>query len=99
MDMTIVSALAGIVGSLCGGSASVATAWVTQKTLNKRKGIRAEVNKREALYGEFINEWRSMPTHAKRPTANWQNGLESGTHVQRKIRLAFANVAAHPQGN
>ena len=42
---------------------------------------------------------RSMPTHAKRPTANWQNGLESGTHVQRKIRLAFANVAAHPQVN
>ena len=56
MDTTIVTALAGIVGSLCGGSASVATAWVTQKTLNKRQGIRAEVKKREALYGEFINE-------------------------------------------
>ncbi|PYJ45330.1 MAG: hypothetical protein DME85_13450 [Verrucomicrobia bacterium] len=42
---------------------------------------------------------RSIPTHAKRLTANWQNGLESGSHVQRKIRLAFANVAAHPQVN
>jgi len=41
----------------------------------------------------------AMPTHAKRLTANWQNGLESGTHVQRKVRLAFANVAAHPQVN
>jgi hypothetical protein len=56
MDTTIVSALAGIIGSLCGGSASVATAWVTQKTLSKREVIRAEVSKREALYGEFINE-------------------------------------------
>ena len=56
MDTTIVTALAGIVGSLCGGSASVATAWVTQKTRNKRERIRAEVKKREALYGEFINE-------------------------------------------
>jgi hypothetical protein len=56
MDTAIVSALAGIVGSLCGGSASVATAWVTQKTLSKRERIRAEFNKREALYGEFINE-------------------------------------------
>ena len=56
METTIVTALAGIVGSLCGGSASVATAWVTQKTRNKRERIRAEVNKREALYGEFINE-------------------------------------------
>ena len=56
MDTTIVSTLAGIVGSLCGGSASVATAWVTQKTQNKRERIRSEVKKREALYGEFINE-------------------------------------------
>ena len=56
MDTTIVSTLAGIVGTLCGGSASVATAWVTQKTQNKRERIRAEVKKREALYGEFINE-------------------------------------------
>ena len=56
MDTSIVSALAGIVGSLCGGSASVATAWVTQKTRNKRERMRAEVKKREALYGEFINE-------------------------------------------
>ena len=56
MDTTIVTALAGIFGSICGGSASVATAWVTQKTRNKRERIRAEVNKRETLYGEFINE-------------------------------------------
>ena len=50
MDTTIVSALAGIVGSLCGGSASVATAWVTQKTRNKRERMRAEVRKtRSAL--------------------------------------------------
>jgi hypothetical protein len=26
----------------------------------------------------------------KRLTANWQNGLESGCHVQRKLRLGFA---------
>ena len=56
MDTTIVSALAGIFGSLSGGSASVAPTWITQKTLNKRERMRAEVEKREALYGEFINE-------------------------------------------
>jgi hypothetical protein len=56
MDTTIVTALAGIVGSLCGGSASVATAWVTHKTRARRDVLRAEFNKREALYGEFINE-------------------------------------------
>ena len=49
MDTTIVSALAGIVGSLCGGSASGATAWVTHKTRAKREVLRADFNKRETL--------------------------------------------------
>jgi hypothetical protein len=56
MDTTIVSALAGIFGSLSGGSASVATVWFAQNTRNKREAARAELAKREALYGEFINE-------------------------------------------
>ena len=56
MDTTIVTALAGILGSLCGGSATVATAWVTNKTRARREVLRAEFNKRETLYGEFIEE-------------------------------------------
>ena len=56
MDTTIVGALAGIFGSLCGGSASVATAWVTHKTSARREVQRAELTKRETLYGEFIHE-------------------------------------------
>ena len=56
MDATIVTALAGIGGSLCGGTASFATVWLTQKTRAKHTEIRAELNKRETLYGEFIKE-------------------------------------------
>jgi hypothetical protein len=56
MDTTMISALAGIAGTMCGGSASVAAAWVTHKGRAKRDGIRAAISKREALYGEFINE-------------------------------------------
>lgn len=56
MDATIVPALTGIFGSLLGGSASMATAWVTQRTSNKRKEFRAELTRRETLYGQFINE-------------------------------------------
>ena len=56
MDTTIVSALTGIIGTICGGSASFATAWVTQKSHARREEVRAEVSKREALYGEFIDE-------------------------------------------
>ena len=56
MDTAIVSALAGIFGSLSGGSASVATTWLAHNRRSKREARLAEVAKREALYGEFINE-------------------------------------------
>jgi hypothetical protein len=56
MDSAIVSAMAAVLGSLVGGSATVATAWITQKTVSQRDMIRTEVGKREALYGEFIAE-------------------------------------------
>jgi hypothetical protein len=56
MDTAIVTAMAGVLGSLVGGSATVAATWVTQRTLSKRELIRTEVRRREALYGEFISE-------------------------------------------
>ena len=56
MDATIVTALAGIGGSLCGGAASFATAWMTHKARAKGEVVRLELNKRETLYGEFIDE-------------------------------------------
>jgi hypothetical protein len=56
MDAAIVTALTGVFGSLLGGSASVATAWVTQRTSNKRKEFHAELTRRGALYSQFINE-------------------------------------------
>jgi hypothetical protein len=56
MDATLLIAMAGVLGSLVGGSASVATTWMAQRTMNKRELAREELRKREALYGEFIGE-------------------------------------------
>ena len=56
MDTALISALSAVMGSLVGGSASVATTWMAQKTINKRELLREELRKREALYGEFIGE-------------------------------------------
>lgn len=56
MDTALLSALSAVLGSLVGGSASVATTWMAQKTLNRREVLREELRKREALYGEFIGE-------------------------------------------
>jgi hypothetical protein len=48
--------MSGVLGSLVGGSASVATTWIAQKTLNRRELLREQLRTREALYGEFIGE-------------------------------------------
>jgi hypothetical protein len=56
MDAMLISAMSGMMGTLVGGSATVATAWVTQKKLARRDLVREEVSRREALYGDFIGE-------------------------------------------
>ena len=56
MDNTIVTALAGVLGSLVGGTATAAAAWLSARTHSRRELVAAEMKKREALYGEFINE-------------------------------------------
>jgi len=56
MDTALLGALSAVMGSLVGGSASVATTWIAQRTLGKRELVREEIRKREALYGEFIGE-------------------------------------------
>jgi len=56
MEPALVGAISAVVGSLVGGSASVATTWMAQKTMSKRELAREELRKREALYGEFIGE-------------------------------------------
>ena len=48
--------MSAVLGSLVGGSASVMTTWMAQKTVSRREVAREELRKREALYGEFIGE-------------------------------------------
>ena len=92
MDTTIVTALAGIVGSLCGGSASVATAWVTHKTRAKREELRAEFNKRETLYGEFINECSKRVMDSLERNLDKPDRLLSIYALLNRIRLCASDA-------
>ncbi|HVN37308.1 MAG TPA: hypothetical protein VMW19_03925 [Myxococcota bacterium] len=56
MDTAVLSALSAILGSAVGGSATFATAWLTQRTEGRRASIEGEIRKREGLYVEFIAE-------------------------------------------
>jgi hypothetical protein len=99
MDTTIVTALTALAGSLLGGSASVATAWVTQRTSNKRKQFQAEFNRREALYGQFINECSAHALHSFEQSLDKSEKLLSIYALLNRIRLCASdgvlNAAEH----
>lgn len=56
MDATGLTALAAVLGSLLGASASIATTWISQRTQGKRAMAEWKLREREALYKEFITE-------------------------------------------
>jgi hypothetical protein len=92
MDATIVTALAGIAGSLCGGTASLATAWVTHKTRGKREAVRSELNKRETLYGEFINECSKRVIDSLERNLDKPDRLLSIYALLNRIRLCASDA-------
>jgi hypothetical protein len=92
MDTAILPALTGLFGSLLGGSASVATAWVTQKTLNKREEIRAEFTRRETLYGQFINECSARALDSFEHTLDKSERLLSIYALLNRIRLCASDA-------
>jgi hypothetical protein len=95
MDTTILSGMAGVLGSLAGGSATVATAWITQGTRNRRKLIAAETNKRQSLYGEFINECSARALDSFENTLDKSERLLPIYALLNRIRLCASAAVLH----
>ena len=56
MDQTYVSAVAALAGSVIGGLTSLATSWLTQRAQFRAQRTGHELDRREDLYWEFIEE-------------------------------------------
>jgi hypothetical protein len=56
VDANLITALAGVLGSLTGASAAIGTTWISQKSQTVRERGKWETRKRETLYGDFITE-------------------------------------------
>ncbi len=56
MEANLITALAGVLGSVSGASAAIATTWISQKSQTVRERSKWEMRKRETLYGDFITE-------------------------------------------
>ena len=87
MDIAWVGALAGVLGSVVGGSASIATAWLTQRSQNVREMVRDEMHKREALYGEFVGECAKLLMDAFTHTLEKPETLLRAYALINRIRL------------
>ena len=91
MDRAVLSALAALLGSLVGASATIATAWLTQRTQGRRSALEAEIRKREALYGEFIEEGSKLLIESIDHKLDDPERLYSLYAVLNRIRLVASD--------
>ena len=84
--------MAGVLGSLVGGSVTVATTWVTQRTVSKRELISAEIRKRETLYGQFIGECSKLLIDSIERTLDRPETLVSAYELINRIRLCASDA-------
>jgi hypothetical protein len=87
MNTTLITAMVGVLGSFVGASAAVATAWVSQRTLNRRELFRDSIRKREALYDEFIGECARLAVDALSHSLEKPEVLLPAYALLNRIRL------------
>ena len=92
MDTAIISTMAGVLGTLAGGSATVTIAWITQKTLSRRELVLAKIQRRETLYGEFINECSKLVMDSFANTLDRPETLLPAYALLNRIRLKASDT-------
>jgi hypothetical protein len=99
MDIGLISAMSGVLGSLVGGSSTVAMTWITQKTVTRRELLRTEMRKREALYGEFIAECAKLLMDSLAHTLEKPETLLVAYALLNRIRVSASDaVLAEAEG-
>jgi hypothetical protein len=95
MDPALLSASAAVLGSLTGGSASIATAWLTQGTQGRRQAVQVEMRKREVLYADFITECSKLVLDALDHTLDQPGTLLQAYSLVNRIRLTSSDAVLH----
>src|SRR5512134_3394276 len=87
MDTNLITAMSGVLGSIVGASATIATTWITQRTVGRRELAQVESRKRETLYGEFIVECSKLLMDALTHGLDKPETLIPAYAVLNRIRL------------
>lgn len=95
MDAAYISAVAALAGSAIGALASLATTWLTQHAQARATRFAQEMDRRERLYGEFIDEASRLLADALTHHLEEPSKMVPLYAITGKLRLfASANVVA-----
>ena len=92
MDSNLITALAGVLGSVTGASAAIATTWISQRSQTRRERAKWETRRRETLYGDFINEASSLIADAFDHTLDNPETLVKLYAILGRIRLVSSEA-------
>jgi hypothetical protein len=92
MDATLITAMAGVFGSLVGGSASLATTWLTKRTEIVRTTAVRNLRERESLYKEFLTEASRVAVHALTHSFEGPDQIVALYGILSRIRLLASSV-------
>jgi|SRR5580692_5040465 hypothetical protein len=87
MDTAYISALAALAGSAIGGATSVASSWLTQQSQAKFQRLNNERDRRENLFGRFIDEASKLYTDAMQNERDDPSQLLGIYALLNRIRL------------
>lgn len=91
MDSTLITAMAGVFGSLVGASASIGTTWLTKRTEIVRTTAERKLRERESLYNQFLTEASRVAVHALTHSFEGPDQIVALYGILSRIRLVASN--------
>ena len=88
-------AIAALLGSVAGGSASLATAFMNLKAQERRVAVQTEMHKRELLYTDFITECSKLAIDALDHSLDRPETLQQAYTLASRIRLTSSDAVLH----
>ena len=92
MEATLITAMAGVFGSLVGASASIGTTWLTKQTELVRTTAVRNLRERERLYKEFLTEASRVAVHALTHSFEGPDQIVALYGILSRIRLVASNA-------
>ena len=92
MDSTLITAMAGVFGSLVGASASIGTTWLAKRTEIMRTTAERNLRERESLYKEFLTEASRVAVHALTHSFEGPDQIVALYGILSRIRLVASQA-------